>query len=535
MFHTLSYDPTRHEIKIATKLWSDFGAHIPLVRSFSQGDNLSRLVHGQSIESPLFPGEPIRYHFGFYAIAGLLEKLGFRIDWAINIPSIVGFAGLLIMIFLLSRMLFNNIWVSILSILFFLCNGSLSFLSFFTNHPLSFMSPIDIVTNSTFPAFSPWDNGNITAFWTLNIYTNQRHLALSYAIVLSVLLMKKKPLITSLLLGSLLFIHYPAAAIAGLFLSWLILIDKTSRQSIILSLIFTIPTYLLHIRYVHLVSSISWQPGYLIRDSLTISSFARFWIENLGFHTILIPLGILLSPKTVRRFIGSPLLLLFIVPNLYRFSPDMINNHKFFNFFLILGNMFSAYAIMRIYTYVSRFHSYIRLPARHRFAQALVSGFSYSLILLLLFFSTFSGIIDFFPIINDAKGNIPDISANPDSVFIKTYTNPTDVIANSTWFYHPASIAGRAIFSGYTYFTWSYGYDQSSRERALIGIYNAPTIQIACKRLKENAIAWVELNKNPESYLKPNWELWKRLPFAYQNPTTMLTLYKTDQICAYEP
>ncbi|TSC86331.1 MAG: hypothetical protein G01um10147_943 [Microgenomates group bacterium Gr01-1014_7] len=78
---------------IATKAWSDFASHIPLIRSFSLGDNFLP-------EYPLFPGEPIRYHFLFYAVVGYLEKLGLRIDYAFNILSALSFAFLIISIYL---------------------------------------------------------------------------------------------------------------------------------------------------------------------------------------------------------------------------------------------------------------------------------------------------------------------------------------------------------------------------------------------------------------------------------------------------
>ena len=44
MFHTFSYDPKTSSMMIATKAWSDFGSHIPLIRSFSMGDNFDRLA-----------------------------------------------------------------------------------------------------------------------------------------------------------------------------------------------------------------------------------------------------------------------------------------------------------------------------------------------------------------------------------------------------------------------------------------------------------------------------------------------------------
>ena len=34
---------------------------------------------------------------------------------------------------------------------------------------------------------------------------------------------------------------------------------------------------------------------------------------------------------------------LFIIGNLIKFSPEIAANHKFFNYFMIVGSMFSAY------------------------------------------------------------------------------------------------------------------------------------------------------------------------------------------------
>lgn len=154
--------------------------------------------------------------------------------------------------------------------------------------------------------------------------------------------------------------------------------------------------------------------------------------------------------------------------------------------------------------------------------------------IVLVLILTLSGVIDLFPVLNDTSGSVPDIAASPDAAFIATHTKMTDVIANTTWFYHPASIAGRSLYSGYTYFTWSYGYDQGVREASLTRIYEAKTIQNLCHELRSHGVHWVELNPAPESYLHPNRELWQSLSYAYRNAQTDLRLYKTADICRYE-
>lgn len=539
MFHTFSYDGQKQEMRIATKAWSDFGAHIPLIRSFSHGANLSRFLHGQPIESPHFPGEPIRYHFGFYAIVGLLERLGLRIDWALNIPSALGFFGLLVIIYLAGFSLFQNRWVSILSVIFFLFNGSLSFLQFFKTHSIA-----EIATNSRFASFGPWDGGPITAFWNLNIYTNQRHLAFSYALALIIFFTvlqcsrithQGKKFLAGVGVGLLILLlwWFNEAVAAGVLVAGLLLFHASWRNSfrlywqrydpqfprvadwfaggVGLVLILAIPIFTRVISQHSIIEA----PCYLAPQPFTWQSCTWFWFQNLGLHTILIPLGLMLAPRTARNILLPPLLGIFIIPNLFRLSPDMINNHKFFNFFLILGNMFSAYALVIL---AKRLRSFIGVLA-------------YLFIGLLVVLSTLSGIIDFFPILNDSKGSIPDLTVNPDAHFFATQTQPGDVVANSTWFYHPASLAGRAMYSGYTYFTWSYGYDQGGRERTLESVYRAPDQTQLCQNLQGTRIAYVELNPNPESYLQPNWSLWNDLLPVYENPETKLRVYKTLTIC----
>lgn len=528
MFSTFSYNANTHEIRIATKLWSDFGAHIPLIRSFSYGANFTRLLHGHAIESPLFPGEPIRYHFGFYALVGILERIGFRIDWALNVPSVIGFFSLMFLMFHLCRQLFHDARVAVLSVLFFLFNGSLTWAKFLSDHPLSPLSIVDAVTNNKFSSFAPWDGGLISAFWTLNIYTNQRHLALSYALLLIMLLMlykqshvtRRMSLLTGLCVSLLLFINFAAAGIAMLFLGWMFLNQKNLRPGLWVSTIISLPAFFFLQRFSLATSEIAWQPGYLMQQPVTPASFLSYWFANLGLHSILIPIGIILASKSVRRYLTPPLIVLFVVPNLFRFSPDMINNHKFFNFFLIIGNMFSAYAVLRI---INAFHR-VKKPLLRVVLQIFISS---ALIIML----TISGVIDLFPIINDTKGSIPDIGVNKDATFILRHTNPDDIIANSTWFYHPASIAGRSLLSGYTYFTWSYGYDQAHREALLTAIYRAKTVASLCRAAKRAHVDFVELNQTPEMYVNPNWDLWHNLTPAYENPDTRLTIYSIDDVC----
>ncbi len=533
MFHTFSARSNPPSLLIASKAWSDFGAHVPLIRSFSMGANAGRLIRGQAIESPLYPGEPIRYHFGFYAIAGLLERAGLRIDWALNLPSAAGFAGLLIMIYVLGKQLFGSRGVGVLAVILFLFNGSLSFVRFFAKHPLSLRTPADILSNSAFPSFGPWDGGTVTAFWNLNIYTNQRHLAASYALVLLLLYLSRNPRITrlpvgigtGLLLGFLFFINYAAGAIAVLLLFWTMLVHPDKRRPLIIACAAAVIPVFMVLVYSHPGAGISYAPGYAIRMPLTVLTFTRFWLDNLGLHLFLIPVGVLLAKKDIRRLLWPPMLLLFAAPNLLRFSPDMINNHKFFNFFLILGNYFTALAAIRISTAAARL---ITDRVRKPVVTAVARSFFLVALLIPL---TLSGIIDLFPVINDYRGIVADVGTDPTATYLAAHTVPDAVIANSTWFYHPASLAGRAIYSGYTYFTWSYGYDQDVRERNLTALYRAPDRAALCGALSQTPVSVIELDDMPEDYLLPNRDLWQSLPAVFEDTRDHRILYTRSMLC----
>ena len=464
MFHTFGYDSAQKNILIARTLWSDFGSHIPLIRSFSMGNNWPP-------EYPIFPGEPIRYHFLFYLLVGMLAKIGFRLDWALNIPSALGFTLLLFGIWTLATLLFKDKRIAVLSILFFLFNGSLSFIKFFTRQPLSFRD---------FPAFGPWDGGVITAFWNLNIYTNQRHLAWGFALGIWFLVWvvsSRKSILPALLwglsIGALPYFHQPTLIIMAILMGTNFLFFPRLRLPILIAAsigLFLIAPQLLTMPK---TESLSWFPGYLIHDKLSIINFLSFWFQNLGLHTILIPFGFFILPSRAKKIL-LPLFFLFILGNLFKFSMEVAANHKFFNFALILGNMISAYVIIRM-----------RVP-------------------ILVGILILSGLIDFFVIVNDTKGPLPDVGNNQTASWIAANTPKDAVFLNSSFLYHPASLAGRKIFLGWPYFAWSAGYDTYGRMAEMRTMYESKNPNVFCPLLKKHTISYVTVEDTKGDPNLPN-------------------------------
>ena len=140
---------------------------------------------------------------------------------------------------------------------------------------------------------------------------------------------------------------------------------------------------------------------------------------------LLICFGFLISTKRVKK-VFVPIFLLFLVPNLFRFSVEVAASHKFFNFFLILGQMLSASVL------ISTFDFFRKL--RHLFLRLL----AYLSIGLLVGFLTLSGVIDFFVVANDPNGTLADIGSNPVATWVAKHTPPGAVFLNGSWLYNPA-------------------------------------------------------------------------------------------------
>jgi hypothetical protein len=505
MFHTLSYSPDKQGILIAGKAWSDFGGHLPLIRSFSFGSNWP-------VQNPLFPGEKIRYHFLFYAVAGLLERIGFRIDWAVNFPSIVGFWGMLMMLLILSKKLFNAYSVGLVAIVLLLFNGSLSFIRYFDTHGISVESVKQITEVTSYPSFGPWDGSTIAAIWNLNIFSNQRHLAPGIALALVIIYLinfrRVHPAILGSLVGILMFLNEAIFAGVGIFLIWHFLISPRDRIYLLKSGYYGLPWLMASRLIIESSAKIQYKPGFLLTGLLTWETFARYWFDNLGLHLFLIPIGVLIAPIKAKKLL-LPLLTLFAIPNIWQLSVDMFNNHKLFNFIMVIGVLFSALVLVRW--------------------SRTILGF---LIIPIFVFMIFSGVIDFFAFKNDTYFTASDRPTNPDIEWIYQNVPPESVVLNSTWFYHPASLAGRPIYNGYTYFTWSHGYDSYGREAILKQIYESPTKVLACQLLTSHHIDYVELSDHPESYLHPNFSMWRNeFVSAYNNPTSEITFYDVKESC----
>ena len=506
-------------LEIGSRVWSDFAATFPLIRSFSLGNNFPP-------EYPIFAGPPIRYHFLFFFLVGNLEKLGIPIDWALNSLSILSFALLLLFIYLTGKAVFKSRFVGLLSVLLFLFNSSWGFVEFFRKNPISGNLINQITQNSTFTSFGPYDGKVVSAFWSLNIYTNQRHLAFAYASFLGILYFiyrwskiptsfsYTKAILLGIFIGIFPFIHLAVFGMMGIALITIIFLQPKLRKKMILAGSIAGAFAVGQILYMGSSSLETklFNPGYLVRP-LTLARFTSYWFYNLGITLLLAPIGFLLANKDQRKFL-IPFIVLFFVGNIFQLSAEIAANHKFFNLFTIGANFFTALLL-------------IKLWKKHLFGKLMFIPLLLSL--------TLTGIIDFFPVINDSFIPLKDIPGNKTAEFIVLNTPKNATFLNASFLYDPANIAGRKIYLGWPYFSWSAGYDTTKRHEVMKELLSSSSKTYICKTLSEENIDYIEIQKPTHlEEVEINYDYFsKNFTQIFFNSSDNITIYNVKSSCDF--
>lgn len=517
MHHTFQYQDG--QMIIASKAWSDFGAHVPLIRSFSYGQNIP-------VEYPHFAGEPITYHFIFYWLTGGLERMGLNIALALNLVSAFSLTGLMIAVYLLTKQWFKSRTAGIIALILMIFNGSLSFVIALTHNPRGWQSIFDVFIEKHFVSFGPWNGDLVSAFWNLNIYTNQRHLALGFLLVIVFLI----PLITNQfnklnknikisILGALLIlsiiiplINQVTIPLLGIIVfSWIMIYPNQYRWLLFYALValLALPAHLLLSQTSN--HDFTFHYGFLAQPG--ILEWLKYWIYNLGVYLVIFPFLLILSPKPIKALLLSGSIL-FVITNLIQLSPDIINNHKLINFFLLILNIATAGFILKIW------------QKRHYLKPIAIS---------LLILLTTSGFMDFFPVYNDSYHYINDIPRSDTAKFILNNSDPQSIFLPADKFYNPASLAGRRLWFGYSYFPWSMGYDTGYREAKSRNIFASNIeYEIVCGLLIDQKIDYIIISSGKGQIGDTDVQqsiIVREFNPIFQNQTEGHSIYKVKENC----
>ncbi len=528
MFSTFGYYQGR--FLISSRLWSDFAAHLPLIRSFSYGSNFPP-------EYPQFAGEPIRYHYFFYLLTGLLEKAGVNLAFSLNLLSAAGMMGLLGAVYAYAKLFAGEYagrhkkkpaaLAGFFALLLFLFNGSLSFIDYFEQAGWSWQALKQISSLTEFINFGPWSGDIISAFWNWNIYTNQRHLAFSFGLSLWLVW----PLVKSsfekyklshfsfwqlflLWLGLVLLPYFNLAAFgmtAIFIVLWLVLNPKLIKSLgwvYIPGLIYSLPGFWYYWQLGG--GELQFQPGFLARSSAMID-ILNYWLQNLGLYLILWPLLLVVTRPKIRKWLLI-FSVYFVLANTFQLSTDLINNHKLINFFQI-GLVIGLAPILSL------------VWKRKWYFKAAV--------VLLLIPLTFSGFIEAWPVINDRQVYVEDPVQQDLGSWLQDNIEPDKTVVTTQYLYNPVSLIGRRTYLDYGYFAWSLGYPSRQRRKKLTQIFSPDITQEEwCRLARLEKFDFVLISPGEGDLDLPVDESWLvKNNSAAVEKFQGYKLYAVDQVC----
>ncbi|MDO8659084.1 MAG: hypothetical protein Q7K54_00615 [Candidatus Parcubacteria bacterium] len=483
MYKSFGYDDKKHDFRIARHQVGDFGLHLSLIRSFSWGNNFPA-------ESPFFPGRPLPYHYYFDLLTGLLERAGLRMDIAFNGLSILFFTLLLFLIYKLPLLIFKKSrLLGILSVILFIFHSNLAFIDFFKEKRLSLSTLRDFWLLPDYIHKGPFDGSIISIFFTLNVYLNQRHLIMAFAISLTIIyfllsklikvqkISNKVLILLGLVLGFLSRVHTLTFFSTAVVLFLLFILFKRSRLLVPL-FVSAVAIFFFHAKDIvgQDLNHIFFNPGFLSEKPLSFMNFIYFWGMNLGLAIILIPCGFFLSGRK-QKLIFLSVFSLFMIGNIFQLSFLIDHNHSLFNLFIIFANFYIAYFLV---TLLSRYNNFV--------------GRAIFIFLVLLL--TMSGSIDLMAVKNDFQLHLNDAPSDRFMQWIKTSTKQNDIFLAKQEILDPITLSGRKSYLGHQYYLSVMGYNYSERLNLVKSFYEAPDLKIISRMRKEN-IAYITVPAKP--------------------------------------
>ena len=168
-----------NSVRLGFSIFSDFSPHVAITSGFGNGSNFPT-------QYPHFAGDNIQYHFMFYFLTGNLEALGLPLVWAINLPSILCMGSALTLLGTLAVLLSSRRSAFFFAPLLVLFRSAWNVFHQFSELKsvpgATFGSVIETITKqSSWYGYTFRDEWGI---WAINVYANQRHLAMGVGLVL---------------------------------------------------------------------------------------------------------------------------------------------------------------------------------------------------------------------------------------------------------------------------------------------------------------------------------------------------------------
>lgn len=496
-------------LEVGLSVFSDFSPHIGMIKSFSRGDNFPTSYSH-------FAGEDIKYHFMFQFFVGALEYLGLRIDLAFNIPSILCFICVCMLLYSLAVKLFSKRGVGYLAIFFFLFRSGSAFFSFVGEYSGKLKNIGAYLYNNN--AFIGETEHEDWGLWNLNVYVNQRHLALGLCLVLiSIIIMLQytfdnlkrlkalqckedsfttsagkfirngfftkngyfsgnvmTPIFVGLMLGMGAFFN-GACVIAALLVLFMLAWISDGRFSFLLMAIITVGLSYAQSSFFISGSALDfrYEPGFLaaVTTFFGILKYLRLLLGILPFVILAAFLMVNGYYKWIIVAFTAPLV--FAVT--FQMTVDVAVNHKYIMISCMLMTVFAAALIYKVFL-------------RKGLATKVVA-------VMLCLALTITGIYDLYIIIkrnNPNLGGMIGIDRNSGiTKWVSENATSKDIILSDWYALNEVVLGGGMLYYGWPYYAWSAGYDTDYRElqaKQMFGAYDSATLD---ELVKENKIRYI--------------------------------------------
>jgi DNA-binding beta-propeller fold protein YncE len=516
MFSSFNMDAGR--LQIANHQWSDFGPNVAIMQSFALGHNVPT-------EYPHFSGDRIRYHFLYYFQAGNLEYLGLNPASSNNLLSVLSIVSMLILVMTLGRLLFRSPAVGRIGAALFFFHGSLSYIPFLIKHG-SLVGALSAAygTRDFLPSVFTY-RGEDWGVWSLVVFLNQRHLASAIGLLLTALVFlvdrynnlpsassddainqeparaesesqldfseETEPFVVRVLkpyagyifIGALLgllpmwnsAVFVAAFAVLAVLFVLLPLRKEMLAMAAAAALLALPQVVYLKTGNMRSVghSLIHW--GYTL-DNPSIANVVKYLGFTFGFKWLLVAFALYLGTRLQRRVMLA-ISGLIAVAFLFQFSEEVLANHKFLNIWLIVANLFVGYGLWRLWHWRV---GASQLPAR-------IGAVALTVLI------TFGGLLDLFPIRN---GYFVEMPLEGDRLvrWLRDETDPRAIFLTDRFVTHRIMMAGRRVFHGWPYFTWSAGHLTSERDVVYKNLFEERDLRKLLRLLRSNNISYVAID-----------------------------------------
>ena len=501
---------------VGLSVFSDFAPHLGMIRSFSLGNNFPTVYSH-------YAGEDIRYHFMFQFLAGNLEFLGMRLDWAFNLPSALSMISVFSLLYVLAVRLSGNRLAGYLSALFFAFRCSPSFFSYLAEVPKGTPVRDALRANIGFIGYTTHEDWGL---WNLNVYCNQRHLAFGICALLLVLHLfiphlyamaerwqnrqavvtgsgsqKNKtgilatageflkfslfsidgwkaeaylrPVVLGVLLGLTAFWN-GATLLATIMVLFVLAIVSDRRVEYLITAIITTVLSLIQNNFFMeglAVGGAKFQFGFIAENTTLFGTID--YIARLTGILFLVLFAAFAVVKGVRRWV----LVAFSAPFVFSFfvslTIDVTVNHKYIMVSIMLMNIFAAILLVKLFA----------------MKNAVIKILCCGLVILM----TITGFYDYRTVI---KRNHPDYNLkfsmeDPLVDWIDENTTSQDVFLTPYYALSRAVMGGAMLFEGHGYYPMTAGYDTNKRYALTKEMYEASSVRELQGLIEENGIDYI--------------------------------------------